>query len=91
MKAKHDFPRRAVRLCLIMMIMLTLTVICMAFVCKETIEAGALGVLMGGWCGELLLTLPKRKLEMDDKANAQAENLEESSKEEGAAIWNSGM
>ena len=64
---KHGFLRRAVRLCLAMMVLLTVTVIVMAVVTGANIDAGALGVLMGGWCGELLLTLLKRRWEVEDK------------------------
>ena len=64
---KHGFLRRAVRLCLAMMVLLTVTVIVMAVVTGANIDAGALGVLMGGWCGELLLSLLKRKFEVEDK------------------------
>ena len=64
---KHGFLRRTVRLCLVMMTLLTLTVIVMSAVTRTAIDAGALGVLMGGWCGELLLTLLKRKFETEDK------------------------
>lgn len=64
---KHSFLRRIVLLCLVMMVALTATVIVMAAVTGANIDAGTLGVLMGGWCGELLLTLLKRRFEVEDK------------------------
>ena len=68
---KHGFLRRVVRLCLVMMTLLTLAVIAMAAATCTPIDAGALGVLMGGWCGELLLTLLKRKFEVEDKKDKE--------------------
>ena len=53
--------RRVVRLCLVMMVALTV-----AAIVKSSLDAGTLGVLMGGWCGELLLSLLKRKFEKED-------------------------
>ena len=53
-----------VLLCLVMMVALTV-----AAIVKSQLDAGTLGVLMGGWCGELLLTLLKRKFEVEDKTN----------------------
>lgn len=66
---KHSFLRRIVLLCLVMMVMLTAATIVMCAVTKTPLDAGVLGVLMGGWCGELLLTLLKRKFEVEDKRN----------------------
>ena len=63
---KHSFLRRIVLLCLVMMVLLTLTVVVMAVVTGTLIDAATLGVLMTGWCGELLLTLLKRKFEKED-------------------------
>ena len=77
-KEKHSFLKRVVRLCLVMMVLLTLTVVVIAIIQKENIEAGTLGVLMGGWCGELLLSLLKRKFETEDKTeNKNDESLED--------------
>ena len=63
---KHGFLRRVVRLCLVMMVALTV-----AAIVKSSLDAGTLGVLMGGWCGELLLTLLKRKFEVEDKKDKE--------------------
>ena len=68
---KHSFLRRIVLLCLAMMVLLTLTVVVMAAVTWTQIDAGTLGVLMGGWCGELLLTLLKRRWEVLDNDDRQ--------------------
>lgn len=68
---KHSFLRRIVLLCLIMMVLLTSATIVMCAVTKATLDAGVLGVLMGGWCGELLLTLLKRRFEVEDKREAK--------------------
>ena len=99
---KHDFLRRVVRLCLIMMVIMTLTTVIIAIVRGEPISDGALGILMGGWCGELLLTLLKRKFEVDDnKRNAKAEEenansvrangFEINTEEGNTESWNSGQ
>lgn len=80
-RKKHNFLRRVVRLCLVMMVLLTVAAVVMAAVTGVPLDAGALGVLMGGWCGELLLTLLKRKFEQEDKENK--ENKE--NKEDGDA------
>lgn len=64
---KHDFLKRVVKLCLVMMSLLTVSVIVTAILARMPIDAGQLGVLMGGWCGELLLTLLKRRWEVDDR------------------------
>ena len=100
---KHDFLRSVVRLCLVMMVLLTLDVIVMSIIAQIPPDSASLGVLMGGWCGELLLTLLKRKFEKEDKAEAQAEKEEEptgsvqaigfeiESKEDESEVWNSGI
>ena len=64
---KHGFLRKVVLLCLVMMVVLTAAAIIMCAATKTPLDAGVLGVLMGGWCGELLLTLLKRKFEVEDK------------------------
>ena len=68
---RHGFLRKAVRLCLVMMVILTLDVIALSFLTGAPIDAASLGVLMGGWCGELLLSLLKRKFETEDKTDRQ--------------------
>lgn len=70
---KHNFLRRVVRLCLVMMVLITLIVEIMAVVTGQSIDPAALGVLMGGWCGELLLTLLKRRWEVEDKEKEKEE------------------
>ena len=57
---------------------------------------------MGSWCGELLLTLLKRKFEKEDKAEEKAEKSEDFAgtvqaigfeidrNEEESEVWNSG-
>lgn len=64
---KHNFLRRVVRLCLVMMVLLTVATLAMSIAAGVPPDAATLGVLMGGWCGELLLTLLKRKFEVEDK------------------------
>lgn len=64
---KRKFLKRVVLLCLVMMVLLTLTVIFVSIYNEQPIDGTSLGVLMGGWCGELLLSLLKRKWEVDDK------------------------
>ena len=66
MMKKHGFLRKIVILCLVMMTVLTAATIVMCAVTRSTLDAGTLGVLMGGWCGELLMTLLKRKFEKED-------------------------
>ena len=66
MMKKHGFLRRIVILCLVMMTVLTAATIVMCAVTCSTLDAGTLSVLMGGWCGELLMTLLKRKFEKED-------------------------
>ena len=68
---KHGFLRQIVLLCLGMMVVLTAAAIILCAVTKTPLDAGMLGVLMGGWCGELLLTLLKRKFEVEDKKNGE--------------------
>ena len=69
---KHGFLRRVVRLCLVMMVALTV-----AAIVKSPLDAGTLGVLMGGWCGELLLTLLKRRWEIEDKRDQKEEEIKD--------------
>lgn len=71
---KHDFLRAVVRLCLVMMVILTLATVVMCVIARVPPDAASLGVLMGGWCGELLLTLLKRKFEQDDKTEESGSN-----------------
>ena len=66
---RHGFLRKVVLLCLVMMVALTVDTIVMWAVTNTPPDAGSLGILMGGWCGELLLTLLKRKFEVEDKTN----------------------
>ena len=74
---RHGFLRKVVLLCLVMMVLLTVAAIVMCAVTQSTLDAGMLGVLMGGWCGELLLTLLKRKFEVEDAKKASQENEDE--------------
>ena len=66
---KHGFLRKIVLLCLVMMVALTAAAIVLCAVTKAALDAATLGVLMGGWCGELLLTLLKRRFEVEDAQN----------------------
>lgn len=70
---KHDFLKRVVVLCLVMMVLLTGTVVYAAIRFETGVDSGCLGILMGGWCGELLLTLLKRKFETEDRRNSGGE------------------
>lgn len=63
---RHGFLRKVVLLCLVMMVALTVDTIVMWAVTNTPPDAATLSVLMGGWCGELLLTLLKRKFEKED-------------------------
>lgn len=79
---KHDFLRRVVRLCLIMMVLLTLTVIVMSAISRVPPDPASLGVCFGGWCGELLLTLLKRKFEKKDREAKPSEQEQNTEQEE---------
>lgn len=72
-QSKHGFLRGIVLLCLVMMVALTATVIVMAAVTGTQLDAGVLGVLMGGWCGELLLTLLKRRWDAGETEDTETE------------------
>lgn len=64
---KHDFLKSTVRLCLVMMVGITIGTFAVAYMSGIPPDSGTVGVLMGGWCGELLLTLLKRMFEKEDK------------------------
>lgn len=59
----HRFLRRVVRLCLGMMCFLTLSVALLAWHSGEQLSSATVTALMGGWCGELLMSLLKRRFE----------------------------
>lgn len=58
---KHSFLRRTVRLCLLMMTALTLGVLALAWHSGEQLDAATVTALLGAWCGELLMSLIKRR------------------------------
>lgn len=60
-KTKHRFLRRTVRLCLAMMIAITLSVLALAWHSGEQLDSAAVVALLGAWCTELLMSLLKRK------------------------------
>lgn len=70
---KHDFLKNVVTLCLAMMVILTISAILMSIISVVPLDSAALGVLMAGWCGELLLTLLKRRFEAEDRDRAKRE------------------
>ena len=78
-KKKHQFLRRVVRLCLVMMVLLTVSAVAHSWIFAIPIDPTVFVALMSGWCGELLLTLLKRKFEKKDKTD----NIDISEPEEG--------
>lgn len=73
----HSFLRAVVRLCLVMMSFLTLSVALLAWHSGEQLDSTTVGVLMGGWCGELLMTLLKRRFDIQDKLWEEKKKEEE--------------
>lgn len=73
-KSKHQFLRRTVRLCLCMMTVFTLGLLALAWHSGEQLNPTAATVVMGAWCGELLMTLIKRR--GDDKTETKTENTD---------------
>lgn len=71
---KHKFLKRVVRLCLLMMCFLTLSVALLAWHSGEQLSSSTVAALMGGWCGELLMTLVKRKLDITDTDGEETNN-----------------
>lgn len=62
---KHSFLRRTVLLCLVMMTVVTLGLLALAWHSGEQMNSTSVSVVMGAWCGELLMSLIKRR--GDDK------------------------
>lgn len=60
-KKQHRFLRRTVRLCLAMMTLLTAGVLALAWHSGEQLDASTVTALLGAWCGELLMSLIKRR------------------------------
>lgn len=58
---KHLFLRRVVRLCLVMLSIITLGVLALAWHSGEQLSASTTATLVGAWCGELLMSLLKRR------------------------------
>lgn len=78
-KNAHRFLRRVVRLCLVMMCFLTLSVALLAWHSGEQLSSATVTALMGGWCGELLMSLLKRRLEREEtevKSNDKSNDFE---------------
>lgn len=64
---KHKFLKRVVRLCLVMMVFITMSVALLAWHSGEQLSSTTVTALMGGWCGELLMALIKRKSDKDEE------------------------
>lgn len=73
---KHSFLRSVVVLCLIMMSFITISVSILAWHSMEQLDSTTVGVLIGGWCTELLMTLIKRHFDIQDQLNEKV-NQEE--------------
>ena len=73
---QHKFLKAVVRLCLVMMCFLTLSVSLLAWHSGEQLDGTTVSVLMGGWCGELLMALLKRQFDKEDKAEEKADEEE---------------
>lgn len=64
-RTKHAMLKRVVRLCLALIVFITLGSFATAWRAGEQISSSTVAALMGGICGELLMSLSKRK--HDDK------------------------
>ncbi len=64
-RTKHAMLKRVVRLCLALIVFITLGSFVTAWRAGEQISSSTVAALMGGICGELLMSLSKRK--HDDK------------------------
>ena len=64
---KHNFLKAVVRLCLTMMCFLTFSVFFLAWHSGEQLDSTTVSILMGGWCGELLIALLRRHFDREDK------------------------
>lgn len=60
-KLSHKFLKRAVTLCLIMLSVISLGVLALAWHSGEQLSSATVASLVGAWCGELLMSLLKRK------------------------------
>ena len=63
-KLTHTFLKRVVTLCLIMLCVITVGVLALAWHSGEQLSSTTVASVVGAWCGELLMSLLKRK---DDK------------------------
>lgn len=74
--AKHAMLKRIVRLCLALIVFITLASFASAILAGEQISSSTVTALMGGICGELLMSLSKRK--HDDKVEQTNTTITES-------------
>lgn len=72
---KHQFLRRVVRLCLVMLSVITLGVLALAWHSGEQLSASTTATLVGAWCGELLMSLLKRRGD-EEKAPTQVKKYD---------------
>lgn len=56
----HKFLRNVVKLCLVMLSVITLGVLALAWHSGEQLSSSTVTALVGAWCGELLMSLIKR-------------------------------
>lgn len=82
--AKRAMLKRIVRLCLALIVFITLASFASAILAGEQISSSTVTALMGGICGELLMSLSKRK--HDDKIERPQNTTEPPSGSEEESI-----
>ena len=60
-RLSHKFLKKVVTLCLIMLCVITVGVLALAWHSGEQLSSATVASLVGAWCGELLMSLLKRK------------------------------
>ena len=71
-KNKHQFLRHTVRLCLCVMTIFTLGLLALAWHSGEQLNPAAVTAVFAAWCGELLMSLIKRR--GDEKTETKQNN-----------------
>ena len=66
-KFSHKFLKKVVTLCLIMLCIITVGVLALAWHSGEQLSSATVASLVGAWCGELLMSLLKRKNDKEEK------------------------
>ena len=74
-KFTHKFLKRVVTLCLIMLSIITVGVLALAWHSGEQLSSATVASLVGAWCGELLMSLLKRKEDNKQKNNEQEDQI----------------